>query len=153
MLIGNIDDYGYLKAASRNCPLPPASRPKKSFRPEVIQTFEPGGVGAPICANAHAANVPRGLEKTSNSASSMNSWKPWQKAISEIARAWAIGRRSPIRLERIAGSSRGLDAPSFPITINTFFRKFSFNESVTISPSPPITSTFPICACSNTYKD
>ena len=76
LLIGNIDDYGYLKATSRNFPRRTTAGGENGRSLKVIQTFDPPGVGARDLRECLMLQLERtGSRRPSNIASCAITWR------------------------------------------------------------------------------
>ncbi len=149
LVVGNIDDYGYLKTnideLSSSTSMP-ADKILDVLK--VIQSFEPSGVGARDLRECLMLQLERaGRRIRWNTASSANSWMPWANGASRKSRAApaCTSTRCRTRLDESPAWSRGPGGHSCRITTNTYCPKCSSNGARAILRSPPTTITSPTC--------
>ena len=150
MLIGNIDEYGYLKATVEELAASTGLPPEQIAGVlKVIQTFDPPGVGARDLRECLLLQFERLGQQNTLEYRIVNEFMDalGKRRIPEIARGtgsrWTRCRR---RWSASPGWSRGPDAPICPITTNTSCRRCSCASPAMIMWSRPTTSTSRTCA-------
>jgi RNA polymerase sigma-54 factor len=150
LIIGNIDDYGYLKATVEEMSASTGLPPEKIAEVlKVIQTFDPPGVGARDLRECLMLQLERaGRQERSNIALCAISWTRWASGASRKSRAAPGCTVDEVQeaLGRIARLEPRPGRAFLPDAINTFCPKFSCKRSATIWSSRPTTSTFRTCA-------
>ena len=157
LIIGNIDDYGYLKATVEEMSASTGLPPEKIAEVlKVIQTFDPPGVGArdlreclmlqleragrqEIARISHRARFHGRAGQTAHPG---NRARHRAAPLTKRRRRWAASRV----WNRVPG------APFCRTRINTFCPKCSCKRSAAIWSSRPTTSTFRICASATSTR-
>lgn len=150
MLIGNIDEYGYLKATVDELAASTGLAPEKIMEVlKAVQSFDPSGVGARDLRECLMLQLERSIKRTpSNTGSLMNSWRrsasdAFLKSPGAQAPRWMKCR---MRLRTSRDWNRALAAHTWPTTTNIFCPRCSCIALAMISWFLPTTSTFPTCA-------
>ena len=156
LIIGNIDDYGYLKATVEEMSASAGLPPEKIIEVlKVIQSFDPPGVGARDLRECLMLQLERAGRQDTLEYRIVRDFMDalGKRRIPEIARA----RVAPLTKCRRRWAASGVwnrarDAPFCRTRINTFCPKCSCKRSAAIWSSRPTTSTFRICASATSTK-